>query len=412
MALPGGQVRAAGAERRLLPALAFAAFVAMLGAVAYAPFLPVMAAAVGTSIPLLGQLPAAGMLLAAALGLVVGPFADAYGYRRTLALGLLTVVASTLGSGLAPTYAALLVAILIGAIGRAAILPVAQTLVGVRFAGDARRRAIGWVQAGTTCAPLVGIPLLTTIAARADWRAAFLGLGLLCAAVVPLVWWAVGREDAPAPGPRPARPRGLLAAYAPLVGHRPTLGLVGATLLGNAALWTVLSYFGAFYVERHGFGVRQVGLATIPPGVALFLGSLAAGGRLGGAPLRPLVAGARASCAALLGAAFVLPLPVGLVILLLTLNAGITSVALVATTLLLTAESPAGRATTLTLNGSANSLGIALGGALGGLLLALGDYPALGLGALALGAASAALTWWWRTPTLPTALPVSPPTTG
>ena len=410
----GEREHGARAGGGLIAALALANFVGMLGAAAYGPFLPVMAAAFGVGIPLLGQLPAASMLLAAALGLVVGPLADAHGHRRTLVVGLLAVAVSTLGTGLAPTFGWLLAAILVGAVGRAAILPVALTVAGTRFAGDARRRAIGVAQAGVSCAPLAGIPLLTTIAAFSDWRVAFVVLALLGAGVAPLVWWAVGRDAAPAPGTPPARLRlgGVLAAYAPLAPHRPTLGLVGATLLGNASLWMVLSYIGAFYVQRHGFGIQQVGLATIPPGVALVAGSLIAGGRIGAAPLRPLVAGGRIACAVLLGAALLLPLSAGLVIALHTLNAGLMSVTMVATILLLTAESPAGRATTLTLNGSANSLGIALGGALGGLLLALGDYPTLGLGALALGGAGAALAWWSRARPLPAPPPAMPSATG
>ena len=411
---PSGLGHTVPASGWLLPALALAAFASLLGAASYGPFLPAMAAEIGTSIPLLGQLPAASMLLAAALGLVVGPLADAYGPRRLLIVGLLAVVASTLGTGLAPSYAALLVTILIGAIGRAAVLPVAQTVAGTRFAGDARRRAISWTQAGATCAPLVGLPLLTTIAQYSTWRTAFLGLALLTAAVVPLVWLAVGREPTPAPGTPPARlrPRGVLAAYAPLVRHRPTLGLIGASVLISAALWTVIAYIGAFYVQRHGFSVQQVGWALIPPGLALFLGSLAGGGRLGGVPLRPLVACLRVVGALALGAAMLLPLPAGLVISMHALFAGLNGMSLVATTLLLTAESPANRATTLTLNGSANSLGAALGGALGGGLLAIGDYPALGLGALALGLASAALVWWSRARPLPLPVLATPPATG
>ena len=121
-------------------------------------------------------------------------------------------------------------------------------------------------------------------------------------------------------------------------------------------------------------------------------------------------AGGRACGAVLLGAALLLPLPAWSVITLQALNAGLMSVTIVATTLLLTAESPAGRGTTLTLNGSANSLGIALGGALGGLLLVLGDYPALGLGALVLGSTSAALAWWSRSRSIPVL--ATPPAIG
>ena len=404
----GDQSQASWAIGWLPATLALAAVVTMLGAGAYGPFLPAIAEAVGTTVPVVGQLPAASLLLAATLGLIIGPLADSYGYRRTLVIGLLTIVASTIGTALAPTYTALILAALIGSIGRAATLPVALAVAGLRFAGDTRRRAISITQTGVSWGPLIGIPILTTIAAYADWRAAFLGLALLSAVAVPLVWRAVGPDPAPtAPRTRPSL-RGILAAYTPLVRHRPSLGLIGATLLSTAAISTVISYVGAFWAQRHGFSIQQVGWATIPPGIALLGGGLAAGGRLGGLPLRPLLVGARATAGLLLGTALILPLPPAPVLALMTLNAGLMGTVFVANTILLTAETPAGRATTLTASGSSSSLGIALGGALGGGLLAVSDYPALGLGALALAWSSAALTWWSRPRDMPAPLPATP----
>jgi predicted MFS family arabinose efflux permease len=64
---------------------------------------------------------------------------------------------------------------------------------------------------------------------------------------------------------------------------------------------------------------------------------------------------------------------------------------MVSTVVLLVGRSPAGRAMTLTLNGSAMSLGMALGAGLGGLVLAGAGYLALGVCTLALPLASVAL---------------------
>ncbi len=111
-------------------ALLLATFVAMLGAVAMSPFLPAMAAELGTSVALLGQVSSLTMLLAAGLGLVIGPLADGYGHRRTLLVGLLTVVASALGTGLAPTYTLLLL--------------VAAWISPVRRAASARSQPASW----------------------------------------------------------------------------------------------------------------------------------------------------------------------------------------------------------------------------------------------------------------------------
>ena len=65
----------------------------------------------------------------------------------------------------------------------------------------------------------------------------------------------------------------------------------------------------------------------------------------------------------------------------------------VAIAALLTAESPAGAGTTMTLHGSLFNLGAAGGGAIGGLLLASAGYGALALGLPLFGVASALLAW-------------------
>src|SRR5918998_6878091 len=73
----------AGTVGRLtIPALGLSGFLAILSQSALGPFLPLIAEALGTSVSLLGQVPAASMLLASFLGLVIGPLADQYGQRR------------------------------------------------------------------------------------------------------------------------------------------------------------------------------------------------------------------------------------------------------------------------------------------------------------------------------------------
>jgi predicted MFS family arabinose efflux permease len=65
----------------------------------------------------------------------------------------------------------------------------------------------------------------------------------------------------------------------------------------------------------------------------------------------------------------------------------------VASTTLLANETRAGYATTMTFNQSLNGAGWAIGSSLGGLLIALGGYHALGVGILLTGTAGAILAW-------------------
>ena len=183
----------------------------------------------------------------------------------------------------------------------------------------------------------------------------------------------------------------LVAAYRPLLRHRPSVRLFGATALRTACWIGLLTYFGAFLAEELGLGTRQVGVAYMLGGAAYCLGSLAAGARLGDLPLRPLTAAANAAMGLLVGIVVALPLGPLATVALLPLAAFVGAIGSVGLTALLVEETPAGAATTMGLNGAIFSLGAAGGAAAGGVLLSVGGYDALGLGLPAFALAAALL---------------------
>src|SRR5260370_9510149 len=117
----------------LHPMLALSTFANHLNVVAWIPFLPFIAKAQRVRVSLLGQIPASMLLLSALLGLGIGPLADRYGYRRTLLVCLVAVAASSLTTGLSTTIIALFLAALLGAMGRAAGMPVAPPTATLSF---------------------------------------------------------------------------------------------------------------------------------------------------------------------------------------------------------------------------------------------------------------------------------------
>src|SRR5215203_1916057 len=164
-------------DRRVLPALCLGMFVAMLTFVAPAPFFPAMARDLNVSVPLLGQVVAAMLLVSAAIGLVAGPLADRYGHRRLILIGLVSAAICLLTFGLAPTFAVLLVGALAGGLANAAVLGPSLAVAGTYFAGAEARRALGWATACMAGSAIVGVPLLTAIATHTGWRSAFIAVG-------------------------------------------------------------------------------------------------------------------------------------------------------------------------------------------------------------------------------------------
>jgi DHA1 family inner membrane transport protein len=379
----------APAAAGLIPALAVAAFVNHLNVIAWNPFLPFIAEAHGVSVAMLGQLPALLLVLSALLGLVLGPLADSYGYRPTMVVCLLAVAMSSLATGLSTMFPLLVVAALLGAVGRAAIMPVAQAVAAAIFLDDsARRRMVSRIQNGGPLAATFGIPLLTLIAGAVQWRGAFVLVSGLALIIALILLRFMGEEETP----RTARTsmKEVFSAYRPVLRDRPSLILIVAACLENAGVNAMWTYYGAIYVQRHGFSIEQVGWVSLAAGFGVFLGQMAAGTRLGGRP-RTLFIGGCAGSGSLIGLSVMLALPASAAMTLMAMGWLLHGLTMVSAVVLLVGQLPAGPATILTLYGSAMSFGMALGALLGGLALAVAGYLALGACTTALPVASAVL---------------------
>jgi predicted MFS family arabinose efflux permease len=187
------------------------------------------------------------------------------------------------------------------------------------------------------------------------------------------------------------RLRTLGGAYRPLLTHIPTLRLYTSSVLRAICWYGMLTYFGAYLGDELGLSTRAIGATYMLGGGGYFLGSLLAGGPLAGIPARRLIVGGNVAMALFLALAF--SSLAGTIGTIAVMPAAGFSGALgwVGLAALLTAESPAGVGTTMTLHGSLFNLGAAGGGAVGGLILSLGGYDALAFGLPVFGLASALL---------------------
>ena len=91
------------------------------------------------------------------------------------------------------------------------------------------------------------------------------------------------------------RPSNILASYASIFRHRPTLGLIASFFFRAASVWGFYTYRGAFFVQKYNLTSTQVGWIISLAGAGGLLGSLVVGTRFTRrVPLRPLVIGGAA----------------------------------------------------------------------------------------------------------------------
>lgn len=381
-AIEHGADAATAGQRRfgflLLPTLCAASSLSVLNALALSPFLARIAPDMHVSVATMGQAGTLSGLVGASLGLGLGTVADGLGYRRLLLAGSCALVAAALGTALAPTYLAFLVAQLLGGLAASTISPMAFAFAGTLYDGPERRRAITRIYSAAAGTQIVAFPLLTRLADSTSWRWPFAALG---GASVVLVWLALAALPRdPRPPVRPGRLRELLAVYAPLAGSAATRLLYAAQFLRGVAWSGTLAYMGAYIDDALGYSVRAAGFALTATGGGFLAGSLLVGGRLRGRPPRPTFIAAVATMGALIAAAFLWRPGMGATFPLLFLVAVCGGIAEVTMLTIIAAETPAPQGPTMALHSSILRYGGATGALLGGGLLAVGDYAALGLG--------------------------------
>jgi len=290
------------------------------------------------------------LLMLAALLLSGGVLADRAGARRVFQVGLALFIGASVGCGLAPTVAVLVVARLVQGVGAALTVPASLALLRAAYPDQAARaRAIGaWGGiAGVAAAsgPILGGALVTA----ASWRLVFfVNVPIGLAAI------ALTARHVPAPDPRPrgldpaAQLTGVLALAALTLaliegGHRGLTPLVvaagGVLVAASAAFVTIerraaapilplglfanptfsganavgllinLGFYGELFVinlyfqQVLGYSALLAGVALLPQMGMASIGSLLSGrftARAGG-PRRTMLLGLTIGAAGLLG---------------------------------------------------------------------------------------------------------------
>lgn len=190
--------------------------------------------------------------------------------RRTLLLcGLIVMGSGSLLSAMAPTYAGVVAARVLMALGAAAVGPVASGL-GAGLVPPARQgHALAVVFGGMTLASVLGLPLTSWLGALLGWRSMFAGLALL--SLLTALTIALLVSD------RRAAPNTTLASFGQVFRQRAAAWSVAMSVCHMAAQFSLFALVAPFLQERFGVSPGQLSLALLVGGLSGVAGNLLAG---------------------------------------------------------------------------------------------------------------------------------------
>ncbi len=343
------------------------------------PVLVETARAVGASVATVAQVRAVAGLSAAVTTLALGPVARRLGLRDLIALALGLVAAGSLGAATAGGLGALALSHLLLGAGLGLGLTSGLSAAGAWAADGHRDRLLSNALMGPPAAAIAGT-LGAGLIGGASWRLAWVALPLTASLLALALVLRRRADDAPAGSSSRASAWRVPSVPAWLLGE----------LLAYSAWSGIVVFSGALLVQAYAVAPAAAGLAIAVSAAAFMLGNRLVRGRANSVSgLRRLIVGLApclAACSAFLGA--VRPSYV--------VSAGLLAVL----GLLQGARSHLGSRFGLVVGGreavgvmalrtTAQQLGYLVGAALGGLVLTVAGYGALGLlvAALLIGAA-------------------------
>ena len=264
--------------------VAFAAFLGPFTQTVYAPILPELGGALRTTPFLINLSISIFTLVLAFMQIIYGPLVDRSGRKRTLLAGLAIYIVASLGCFLADCIETLLAFRALQAVGIAAGAVVAVTVIGDRFEGAARGRAMGSFQMMVALGPVVGPVVGGFVGEHLDFHYVFLLLAIVgAAALLSNAIWL--RETRPAGEPRAFHP----AQYLEVLGNRQGLAIMLLSFVQYYAFYNYLVFMPRVLDAVYGLSASEKGLVFLPLSVAVVIGSYVGGRLLGHWRPRPML---------------------------------------------------------------------------------------------------------------------------
>ncbi|MCP4615932.1 MAG: MFS transporter [Bradyrhizobium sp.] len=258
-----------GAARRFAPtALMLGNVVTGSAVLAPAGMLAELSAGLDVSIRTAGLLITFGAIVLCVGSPVTAWLTSRIERRRLLAVTLAVLAVTNIASAFAPDYASLLaLRLLMLAIG-VIYTPQAAGTAAMIVPETRRGSTIAYVFLGWSLAAAIGLPLITLIAHRYGWRAAYGGIGALGVVSFLLLMWRLpaGLLGAPV----------LLRTWIDLVRNRLVMLLLLITTLYMSGQFVIFTFMGPLLSRLTGASADATGLVFAIYGVFGFIGVMIA----------------------------------------------------------------------------------------------------------------------------------------
>ena len=190
------------------------------------------------------------------LQLVYGPLSDRFGRKPLLLFGLALALLGLLLAAFAPSMAVLVVARIVQGAGAAASMVVGRAMIQDLFAGHERTRMMAFVGMTMGVCPPLATLVGGQLHVRVGWRANFVLMAVLGAALLVWAAWVLPGGKAASAAPS-RRWRDLLAGYGRLL--REPEFLLYVTMLASMTA-TFYTFLGGAPIVLKAYGVTPEGM--------------------------------------------------------------------------------------------------------------------------------------------------------
>lgn len=181
-------------RRVVLAACVLASSMAFIDGSVLTVALPKLRVALGADLATVQWVINSYLLALAALALIGGALADAYGKATMLSVGCLLFGAASVGCALAPSLGWLIGARVLQGIAAALVTPASLALIGATYPKDERARAIGVWAAASALTSAVGPVLGGWLTESFGWPAIFWINPPLAVVAIALIWFFASQD--------------------------------------------------------------------------------------------------------------------------------------------------------------------------------------------------------------------------